>query len=158
MMSQLSQFVAANWVLVLALIVILVLLARTYVGPGVSRGVGAMEAVSMINHDNAVIVDVRTESEFQDGHILNAIHIPLGMFESKIQDLDSYKDRPIIASCQSGNRSGRALSLLKKRGFTNIYNLNGGIMAWRNANLPLTKQASVKPKASKTGDEAAKDA
>ena len=113
-----------------------------------------MEAVALINHDNALVVDVRTESEFQNGHILNAMHMPLGMFESKIQDLDAYKDRPIIASCQSGNRSGRAISLLKKRGFTNIYNLNGGVMAWQNANLPLTTEVSGKPKTDKAIKEA----
>ena len=154
MMNQLSQFITTNWMLVLALIVILALLARTYVGPGVSKGIGAMEAVALINHNNALVVDVRTESEFQNGHILNAMHIPLGMFESKMQDLDAYKDRPIIASCQSGNRSGRALSLLKKRGFSKIYNLNGGVMAWQNANLPLTTETSGKPKTDKAIKEA----
>ena len=147
-MNQFSQFVATNWILVLALLVILVLLARTYIGPGSGRGVGAMQAVTMINHNNAIIVDVRTDNEFQNGHILNAIHIPLGLFESKIQELDAYKNRPIIASCQSGNRSGQALGLLKKRGFTDVYNLSGGILAWQNANLPLTTESSVKPKAS----------
>lgn len=146
-MNQLSQFIVTNWVLVLALFLILALLVRSYVGPGAARGLGAMEAVKLINHNNAIVVDVRTDKEFQSGHILNAVHIPLGVFESKIHDLDGYKDRPIIASCQSGNRSGRALALLKKRGFANIYNLSGGIMAWQNANLPLTTKASVKPKA-----------
>ena len=145
-MNQLEQFILTNWVLVLALIVVLALLVRSYVGG--AKGLGAMEAVKLINHNNAVVVDVRTDSEFQGGHILNAIHIPLGMFESKINELDAYKERPIIMSCHSGNRSGRALALLKKRGFTDVYNLSGGILAWQNANLPLTTKATVKPTAS----------
>jgi rhodanese-related sulfurtransferase len=142
-MDQLVQFILTNWVLVLALIVILALLARSYAGG--ARALGVMEAVKLINHNNAVVVDVRTDSEFQGGHILNSIHIPLGMFESKMNDLDPYKERPIIMSCQSGNRSGRALALLKKRGFTDVYNLSGGILAWQNANLPLSKQVTKPP-------------
>lgn len=145
-MNHLIEFIAVNWMLVLALIVILVMLARTYIGPGASNGMGAMEVVNLINHKDAVVVDVRTDSEFQKGHILNSVHIPLGLFESRIQELDSFKSRPIVASCQSGNRSSRALSLLKKRGFTEVYNLTGGIMAWQNANLPLTTQATGKLK------------
>jgi GrxC family glutaredoxin len=147
-MDQFSQFIVTNWVLVLALVIILALLVRSYIGPGAAKTLGVMEAVKLINHKDAVVVDVRTDKEFAGGHILNAIHIPLGVFESKIQELDAYKDRPVIMSCQSGNRSSRALGLLKKRGFNEVYNLGGGVMAWQNANLPLTKKPTPKPQAS----------
>lgn len=145
-MEQIIQFITVNWMLVAALVVILALIARSYLGPGGAIGVRPMDAVRLVNHDNAVVVDVRTESEFQSGHILNAIHIPLGAFESRMNELDKYKERPIVMSCQSGNRSGKAISILKKRGFDKIYNLTGGIMAWQNASLPLTKKTS-KPEA-----------
>lgn len=142
MSNQLIEFVTVNWMLVSALVIILALIARSYLGPGGAVGIRPMDAVRLFNHENAIIVDVRTEQEFQGGHILNAIHIPLGNFEARMNELDKYKDRPIVMSCQSGNRSGRAISILKKRGFAKIYNLTGGIMAWQNASLPLTKKVS----------------
>lgn len=142
MLKQLIEFVAVNWMLVLALVVILALIVRSYIGPGSRAGLRPMDAVRLVNHENAVVVDVRTDQEFQAGHILNAIHIPLGAFEARMNELDKYKGRPIVMSCQSGNRSGRAIAILKKRGFDKIYNLTGGIMAWQNASLPLTKKIS----------------
>ena len=141
-MSQLSEFVAVNWVLVLAFIIILALLVRSYAGTAGVASLRPMDAVKQINHHDAIVVDVRTDQEFQSGHILNAIHIPLGMFESRIQELDKYKDFPIILGCQSGNRSGKATAMLKKRGFNTVYNLTGGMLAWSNASLPVTKKQS----------------
>ena len=138
-MDQLATFIANNWILVGALLVIVFLLINTYVG-GMLRGfksVSPAEAVSMMNRDDALILDVREESEYQDGHIINAMHVPLSQLNDKQEQLAKYKDRPIIAACRSGHRSGQACATLKKAGFENIYNLSGGVMGWKNANLPL---------------------
>jgi rhodanese-related sulfurtransferase len=85
------------------------------------------------------VLDVREESEYAQGHILNAVHIPLKMLSDKIGRLEKYRNRPIVASCLSGNRSGQACRVLKKNGFEKIHNLKGGISAWQNASLPLIK-------------------
>lgn len=138
-MTQLNEFITTNWELVAALFIILILLVRSFFGPASATGLGPVDAVKKMNHNDAIVVDVRTDEEFQSGHILNALHIPLGLLDSKIQMLDQHRDKPVIVSCQSGNRSGRAISIMKKRGFTDIYNLSGGIMAWQRASLPLTK-------------------
>jgi rhodanese-related sulfurtransferase len=97
------------------------------------------EATLLINHEEAIILDVREENEYVQGHILNSIHIPLNTLSDKIARLEKYRNRPIIASCMSGNRSARACSTLKKNGFDQVHNLKGGVIAWQNANLPLTK-------------------
>ncbi len=97
------------------------------------------EAISLINHENALVLDVREENEYTQGHILNALHIPLKTLSSKINRLEKHRNRPIIAGCMSGNRSGHACRLLKKNGFEKVHNLKGGIIAWQNANLPLAK-------------------
>ena len=65
------------------------------------------------------------------------MHVPLSQLNDKQEQLAKYKDRPIIAACRSGHRSGQACATLKKAGFENIYNLSGGVMGWKNANLPL---------------------
>lgn len=100
------------------------------------------EATLLINHEEAIILDVREENEYIQGHILNSIHIPLNTLSDKISRLEKYRNRPIIASCMSGNRSARACSTLKKNGFDQVHNLKGGVIAWQNANLPLTKGKS----------------
>jgi rhodanese-related sulfurtransferase len=91
----------------------------------------------MINHQDAVLIDVREDGEFAEGHILNAIHIPLGALSANLNRLEKYRNAPIIVGCRSGNRSAHACRLLKKKGFENVYNLHGGILAWQNANLPV---------------------
>jgi rhodanese-related sulfurtransferase len=98
------------------------------------------QAISMVNHQEAVILDVREEHELAHGRILNAVHVPLTLLvKNQVHSLERYRDKPIIVSCAQGNRSVRSCMILKKNGFTKIHNLKGGIVAWEEANLPLTK-------------------
>ena len=96
-------------------------------------------ALQLINHKNAFVLDVRQPSEFEGGHLLNACLIPLGELKGRIGELEKYKDKPMLVVCRSGNRSATACAILSKRGFTQAYNLVGGIMAWQKANLPTQK-------------------
>ena len=74
--------------------------------------------------NGAVIVDVRTKAEYQQGHIRNSVNIPLDQLESKMKKMD--KDKPVITCCASGARSASAKSFLTSSGFTQVH--NGG--AW----------------------------
>lgn len=145
-MDQLATFVSNNWILVGALVVILFLLVNSFMGA--VRGLASTspaEAVKMINQDDAVVLDVREESEYQEGHIINAEHVPLSQLQDKTTALQKkYKGRPIIATCRSGHRSGQACKTLKNAGFDNVYNLNGGILGWKSANLPLVNKKQDK--------------
>jgi len=136
------SFVTHNWMMIIALVVILVMLFFNLFGSRL-RGyipVGPADSVNLINHENAVVLDVRENNEYHSGHILNSIHIPQSSLAKRITELEKYKSRPIIVGCRSGHRSGHACGLLKKRGFENVYNLSGGVMAWQNAKLPLTRK------------------
>jgi GrxC family glutaredoxin len=144
-MGQFTEFVVNNWVLFLALIIILVLLARTWISTGGVKGLGPMQAVSLSNHKDAVFIDVRTDDEYREGHILHALHAPLGLLDSKLKDINKYKNRPLIVYCRSGSRSSQGGAVLKKNGFEEVYNLSGGVMAWQSASLPLTKDKSSPP-------------
>ena len=107
-----------------------------------ARGVkeaNSAEALQLINHKNAIILDVREEVEYKSGHILNAKWIPLGKLAQRIGELERYREVPIVVVCRSGNRSASACASLGKQGFTQAYNLAGGIMAWQKSNLPLEK-------------------
>ena len=132
-------FVIAHWYLFLALAVVGGLLLASSVlegGPGTQK-VTSQEAVQILNHKSAVIVDVREPQEFASGHIARAINIPLGQVAARSQELKKYKEKPIIICCASGARSARAAGILRKAGFSDVRNLAGGLSAWRSANLPI---------------------
>src|SRR5665647_307543 len=103
------------------------------------KEVNSMAALQLINHKNAVVLDVREQSEYDAGHVLNAKLIPLGKLKERLAELEKFKDQPIVVVCRSGNRSGTACSLLGKQGFAQAYNLAGGVQAWQKNNLPLEK-------------------
>ena len=96
-------------------------------------------AVQLINHENAIVIDVREANEFSTGHIADAKHIPVGQLDNNLKPLEKYKEKAILVNCRSGARSAKACSILRKNGFTKVYNLKGGILAWQQANLPTVK-------------------
>ena len=85
------------------------------------------------------IIDIRTLGEFKAGHLENAIHIDFLKedFPDAIQKLN--RDKPYLVHCQSGGRSSNSLKLWKTLGFTKIYHLDGGFLAWKKAGLPVAK-------------------
>lgn len=152
-MQEMNDFVMSEWPLFVALLVILALLVRAFVTG--AKGVGPMQAVAMMNRENAVVVDVRTDKEYEEGHINEALHIPLGLLSDRLGELQAHKEAPLIVACRSGSRSAQACSILKKQGFTQVNNLSGGMLAWGNANLPTSKgSAKRKKKAKKQAEEA----
>lgn len=84
-----------------------------------------------------IILDVRTPAEFEKGHLKGAINFDWNneTFSSKIARMD--KDAPVFVYCLSGGRSSEAASHLRNDGFKWVYEMNGGIMKWKEANLPL---------------------
>ncbi len=142
MTHQLAQFVVNHWALFLALVVILALLVGTEVARRLQglKDVPPLEAVQLMNHQNAVLLDVREPDEYSQGHIASSVHIPLSALPHRLTELDKYRSRPLIALCRSGHRSLRAGSLLRRHGFDPVYNLAGGMAAWRDSNLPVRRK------------------
>lgn len=106
------------------------------------RGVKEVDnagAMQLINHKNALVLDVREESEFHAGHIRDAKLIPLIKLKERIGELERHRERPIVVVCRSGSRSSTACALLGNREFGQVYNLTGGMMAWQKAELPVEK-------------------
>ena len=106
------------------------------------RGVKEVDpsgALQLINHKDAIVLDVRERSEYDAGHVLNSKFIPLGKLKERMGELEKFKDHPIVVVCRSGNRSGTACFLLAKQGFAQAYNLAGGVLAWQKNHLPLEK-------------------
>jgi rhodanese-related sulfurtransferase len=135
------DFVVSNWFLFAALIVVLFLLYGSAISQKLMgiHSVTAFEAVRLMNQEKAVLVDVCEANEFNDGHILNSVSIPLSNFAARLGELEKHKTKPVILSCRSGNRSGKAATMLRKNGFESVHNLAGGLTAWQRENLPVEK-------------------
>jgi rhodanese-related sulfurtransferase len=103
------------------------------------KEVDSIAALQLINHKNAMVLDVREEDEYKAGHVLNSTLIPLGKLKQRIGELEKYRDRAIVVVCRNGVRSATACGTLGKQGFTQAYNLAGGVNAWQKAKLPLEK-------------------
>ena len=91
------------------------------------------------------IIDVRTSAEWRSGHIAGAIHVPITEFGSRIDSLQLDGTRPIVAICRSAHRSIPAVRLLQQHGFRNACQLQGGMLAWRQAELPVEGDDSSDP-------------
>jgi len=144
-MEHFPEFVANHLFLFLLLVSILILLFWNLFGPAMSGIdlIGPRETVRMLN-DGAVMVDIRSASDFSNGHVLGARNIPAGNIAEQLPGLEKYREQPLVLCCNTGNESTRAGRTLKMHGFKKIHCLQGGLQAWRTANLPLTRDASTK--------------
>lgn len=102
-------------------------------GIGLTRGINVIEIdyntiQDMIKNDsNIILLDVRTIQEFKEGHLLGALNLPLGELKNKVSLLIPNHGQTIIVYCQMGGRSKKATNILNKMGYTNVYNLKGGL-------------------------------
>ena len=101
--------------------------------------VDAARAIRLIDSANAFVLDVRSAEEFKQEHIKEATLIPVNKLPDRINELSAYKNTPVLVYCRSGNRSATAARILQAQGFTKIYNLQLGMIGWKQAQLPVVK-------------------
>ena len=133
-------FVQNNILLVIILVLSGSLLLWELLSRRSGREISTLLAVQLINYKDALVLDVREESEYDAGHIPNSIHIPADKIKDRMEELEKYKDKPIVVIYRSGVRSGSASAALHANGFSLIHNLTGGIDTWKNADLPIVKK------------------
>ncbi len=81
-----------------------------------------------------VVLDVRTVSEYESGHLEGAINIPVEALSGRLSELNPNDE--LLVYCRTGNRSTTAVGILKENGYDRIYHMDGGIVAWENAGFP----------------------
>jgi phage shock protein E len=93
------------------------------------KKITAEEAKIIIDEEDVIILDVRTQAEYDEGHIENAILLPDTEIEDKAEMVLTDKDAKILVYCRSGNRSATSAQTLIEMGYTNVYDF-GGIIDW----------------------------
>ena len=137
-MEQLFEFIGNHVTLFLALAAVSALLVQNLMSGAGSKQIDNREVTELINREDAIVVDVRPMTDFTQGHIVNALNIPINGFKSQIGQLEKHRDKPIILTCRSGATSSSAYKMLLKEGFERVHELRGGMLAWQSANLPVS--------------------
>ncbi len=149
-MDRFLEFAGNNTLLVSALMVSFFVVIFTELRRKASGmiNIDAVDAVKLINND-AVIVDLRSSDAHARGHIVNARSIPSDELEAKLSTLTEHKSTPVIAVCDSGISSTRAVNTLRQQGFESVYGLKGGMNGWSQAGLPVVTGKKTKSKSAK---------
>jgi len=142
MLAQISEFAVNHPFLVMAFVVLLglVLVNETKIATQRFASLTPAAAVQLMNNEEVVVLDVREASETADGKITKAIQIPVGALKTRIGELEKHKDKTLLVYCKTGARSGAACKELSQAGFDKVYSLNGGLLAWQEAHLPISKK------------------
>ena len=141
--QQIQQFAANHTIMVVAWVALFVAVLINFYKGATSKikVVDNAQATQLINNEDAVILDVRSDDEFRAGHIIDSLHlIPSEIKGNKTQSIDKHKEKSIIVVDTNGLSAQGLANTLAKQGFNKVYALKEGIAGWRAANLPLVKK------------------
>ena len=146
-MDTYLEFASNHVILVTALTLsfLLLIFSELRRKAGAVTSIEPQAAVSLINAD-AVVIDLRNAEAFARGHIVNAKNIPFDELDANQEKLSKMKSKAILAVCDAGTNSHKAVETLRKSGMESVYGLKGGITAWTTANLPLVTNKKTKSK------------
>lgn len=108
-------------------------------GSSGAPAISATEAVMLMSRSKAIVLDVRDEAEYQEGHIQGAKNIPVTALAERLDELSKHKEKPVLVHCQKGMRAKTACKILAAQEFSQLRQLNGGFEAWQEAKLPIIK-------------------
>jgi len=130
-----NLMLSALWVAAVIAVILFELYLKIF-GP---KKVSVAELSQLVNHSDGLVIDMRDQSAFDDGHIPSAEHIPASKLSSIVKQ-DSYKKRPLIFVCNSGQSAFSNALKIQKMGLKNINILKGGMISWNSDNMPLVKK------------------
>lgn len=137
-MALFIEFLLQQWILVAALLTALGMLAfheSRKAGPAMTP----QRSIKLVNDEEGVFLDVREGKDYKEGHIADALHIPFAKLKAREEELQAYRDRPIVIVCKMGQQSGAAAKQLRTSGFEKVYKMAGGMLEWRNLQLPVVR-------------------
>ena len=139
-MSELISFFAEHWILssIFVFLFISVIAVESFLAKE-KEGITTDVAIDLINHKNAVVIDLRAKQEFEASHIINSLNFKIDDLATNNKKLTRYQKKQIILVGGKGASCFDAAAKLQKLGFNNVSVLIGGINSWVNASLPLVK-------------------
>ena len=149
-MDKILEFTGNNTWLVLGLMISFFVVVFTELRRKASGlvNIEPIAAVQLINSD-AVVIDLRSVDTFSQGHIVGARNIPADELDAKMNNLEDLKSKPIVAVCDAGVTSTKAVSTLREAGFESVFGLKGGMSGWGQAGLPVVTGKKTKAKKAK---------
>lgn len=157
-MDKILEFASNNTLLVGALMVSFFVVIFSELRRKASGlvNVEAQDAVKLINND-AVVIDLRSAEAYSMGHIVGAKNIPSDELDARLAALGHNKSSPVVAVCDAGISSTKAVHTMRAAGFESVYGLKGGMTGWNQAGFPVVtgkKTKAKKPKGKKSkGDK-----
>jgi rhodanese-related sulfurtransferase len=103
-----------------------------------------VEQVTDLQKAGTLVLDVREVTEYAEAHVSGSTLIPLGQLAQRLQELGADKSKPVVLICRSGRRSAQALAILEQAGFSAASNVEGGMLAWQKAGLPVVTGSASK--------------
>jgi len=139
--QTLLAFASEHLILSLALVGLTLALIYNEVARLLSgvKAVSPAQLTSLINREDALVIDLSAIADFEKGHIVGSKNIPLSQFTPEHKLVAKAKESPIALVCRNGSTSADAAKRLVKAGFRGVHWLDGGITAWQQADLPLVK-------------------
>ena len=137
---MIEKFIFDNWMLIVVAAASGGMLIWPLIsGARASGSLSTLQATQLINQKDAVVIDVRDQADYAKGHILNAKNFPDKVLGDRRAELEKLKSGPIIVSDDNGQRAAPAAQKLREMGLAEVFVLQGGLGAWREAGLPVTK-------------------
>jgi rhodanese-related sulfurtransferase len=133
------KFILDNWMLMAVALGSGFFLLLPVVQGATASGISPTEAVQCMNREKGLVIDVCSAEEFAASHINGAVNVPLDQLEAKLPSVAKNKSIPLILVCAAGARSKRAQAMAQKLGYEKVHSLQGGLTAWKEANLPVVK-------------------
>lgn len=137
-MEHMLQFAQHHPELVGPFVVLVILLILVESRRG-GKSVTSQQLTNLVNKEEAVVLDVRDNKEFREGHITESRNIPFSSLKDNLGQLEKFKEKPVVIVCKTGQSASAAGRILNSSGFKDVRRLSGGITSWKADGLPLIK-------------------
>ena len=140
-MNEIFEFLMSNWRLSAGFVVLLIAyLLFEFKQSSNKKEISPDHAIALYNHQQAVILDLRSNSEYSDGHIVGSLQAEISDADNQAKKLHKYLQKPLVIVSADGKQALSFAENLEKHGFAQVFSLAGGIKAWQSAGLPLVKK------------------
>ncbi|AWL13223.1 Thiosulfate sulfurtransferase [Saliniradius amylolyticus] len=141
-MQQLIEFAMNHPILSGIWVVLVLMLVYSFISGALSpvKELGTNELTQKVNKEDGVIVDIRSQGDFNKGHIVGSVHLPQDKaLKGELGAIEKHKNKPIVVVCAMGMNAKRVAAQLLKNGFEQVFVLKGGFNSWTSAGLPVKK-------------------